>query len=748
MSEPNKETAAENPPATSPTATAAPATATPRRRGKPTGWRKWLYRLASMTLVPALLFGVLELALRLGGYGYPTDFFLAGSRTERAGLLIDNPGFGRWVFPYDLDRRPQPLPFVFPAVKTAGTYRVFVLGESAAMGFPDPSSSFARALETMLRARYPDTRFEVINASMVAINSHVVRQIALQCLRRQPDLLVVHLGNNEVVGPFGAAGVLGPFSPSLGVIRTNLWVKTTRFGQLLNALIQSFKSDGQRPRAWDGMAMFQGSHVAADDSRLPRIHGHLRDNLQDICSAGTAAGVPVIVCTIPVNLKDCAPFGSQHAAGLGTERTEAWDTAYGDGARLEGAKKFTEALRRFEEAAQVDDRFADLAFRRARCHAALGQTADAKKHYARARDLDTLRFRSDTKINETIRSVAAARAADGVYLADAERAFEEAAPAGIPGEEFFLEHVHMNFKGNYLVARTVFKAIADIAPAALGARAEKNVAPLSEGECGARLAHTEWNAFKIETQIEGMMVMPPFNGQLDRAERKQRWKAKLDGMRQRLGPEGLEKAIAEYRKAVAAADEDWMLRMNFGQLLTEYGDVEGAEAQYLTVLEQFRHCFAAHYKLGLVLVRAGRVPEAVAHYRQALRLNPGYPEVNFALAEALAVQGKTDAAVALYEAQSLKESKRAPALVALGGFLTRVGRFKEARVRLTEALELEPENVRAHTHLGDTALKEGHRDEAIRHYETALRLQPEWPDMRGYLAKLKSEGGRAPNAPK
>ena len=44
---------------------------------------------------------------------------------------------------------------------------------------------------------------------MVAINSHVALPIARQCAERQPDLLVVHLGNNEVVGPFGAAGVLG-----------------------------------------------------------------------------------------------------------------------------------------------------------------------------------------------------------------------------------------------------------------------------------------------------------------------------------------------------------------------------------------------------------------------------------------------------------------------------------------------------------------------------------------------------------
>ena len=46
--------------------------------------------------------------------------------------------------------------------------RIFVLGESAAQGIPDPSSSFARIAEVMLRDWYPDRRFEVINTAMTA----------------------------------------------------------------------------------------------------------------------------------------------------------------------------------------------------------------------------------------------------------------------------------------------------------------------------------------------------------------------------------------------------------------------------------------------------------------------------------------------------------------------------------------------------------------------------------------------------
>src|SRR5438132_8257259 len=134
MSKPNKQKGEPIP------AVARPATAPPTA-GKPTGWRKWLYRLAAMTVVPALVFGLLELGLRIGGYGYSTDFFLDGTETERAGVWIDNPHFGRWVFPRGLDRTP--VPFALLKDKPVGTYRIFVLGESAAMGLPEPSFSFA-----------------------------------------------------------------------------------------------------------------------------------------------------------------------------------------------------------------------------------------------------------------------------------------------------------------------------------------------------------------------------------------------------------------------------------------------------------------------------------------------------------------------------------------------------------------------------------------------------------------------------
>ena len=46
------------------------------------------------------------------------------------------------------------------------------------------------------------------------------------------------------------------------------------------------------------------------------------------------------------------------------------------------------------------------------------------------------------------------------------------------------------------------------------------------------------------------------------------------------------------------------------------------------LLASVEHCAEAHYNLGSVLSVQGKVPEAIAHYEQALRLNPDYAEAH------------------------------------------------------------------------------------------------------------------------
>ncbi len=117
----------------------------------------------------------LEGALRLAGYGYRTPFFVS---REVAGysVWVENWQFGWRFMSRTLARSPRPL--AMPQQKAADTTRIFVMGESAALGIPAPGYGFSRILGVLLRERFPDRKFEVINVSVVAINSHVILLIA------------------------------------------------------------------------------------------------------------------------------------------------------------------------------------------------------------------------------------------------------------------------------------------------------------------------------------------------------------------------------------------------------------------------------------------------------------------------------------------------------------------------------------------------------------------------------------------
>src|SRR6185436_17411076 len=74
--------------------------------------------------------------------------------------------------------------------------------------------------------------FEVINLGITAINSHVIVPITRECARRDGDIWIIYMGNNEMVGPFGAATVFGSRAPPMWLLRLNLALQKLRLGQM------------------------------------------------------------------------------------------------------------------------------------------------------------------------------------------------------------------------------------------------------------------------------------------------------------------------------------------------------------------------------------------------------------------------------------------------------------------------------------------------------------------------------------
>ena len=521
-------------------------------RERTSGWRLWVLRIGIGIFAPLLLLGLVEAGLRIFGVGYSTDVTVPCTIQGHPAACY-NLFFAAPFFPPGMIKTPQM--YAIPAVKSPETFRIFVLGESAAMGDPEPSFGFSRYLEVMLRERYPAIKFEIVNTGSVAINSHVVLPIAKGLAKQSPDLFIIYSGNNEVVGPYGPGTALTAGGMNLAVIRGNIFYHSTRIGQLLTQV-------GTQKREWGGMAMFLDKQVRASSPLMKYAYENYDQNLRETIAVARQAGAKVIVSTVATNLNDCAPFASLHREGLGADELRSWTELVQQGAEQENAGSYAEALKLYLSAAGIDSEYAELEFRIARCLRALGDYSAARKHFLRARDLDTLRFRADTRINEINRSVALSSA--GVDLVDADAIFAKESLGGTPGSVLVYEHVHMTPHGNYLLARAMLAQIEKYIPAAAEHPAAGEAVP-SEADCERWLAFTRHDRARVAAEMLRRLQEPPFTNQLNHTEQLLRLAVQAENSYEEPSD-----TAAQYQWAIGRRPDDRLLHFNFGLFLSPY----------------------------------------------------------------------------------------------------------------------------------------------------------------------------------
>lgn len=658
--------------------------------------RIWLLRIVVMVAAPAAALLLLELVLRVVGFGHPTSFFVP---IDGGPQYTTNLHYGLRFFPAHLAR--WPVPCVLEKAKPPGVYRVFVVGGSAAQGMPDQSFAFCRVLQVMLETAYPQQRFEVINAAMTAINSHVVREIVRDCAGFEPDLFVVYMGNNEVVGPYGPGTVFAGFLENQSMIRLSIAVRRLRMAQLIETLASSMSSR----QAWRGMEMFVPHRVPAHDPRLRQTYQYLRANVQDIIDAANTAGADVVACTVATNLTDCPPFMSVHRPGISPTQLADWQIAFDRGAALEANGDCEEAIEQYQQAMAIDDAFAELRYRLGRCYLGLSRTADAHRLFVEARDLDALRFRADSQVNGILRQA-------GAITADVARALPNA------GHQWLYEHVHMNFAGNYEVAKSIFESIAHL----LG---EPDAALPDVRQCAAQLGLTDWHRWNLATLMREMTARAPFTLQLGHEADQARQRAQLAALKNALDNSVvMRRMIAQSAAAMDQRSDDLQLRRQLALLLTHAGDNHRAAQLWQGLLERVPGWAPWQGELGKVLTMLGRENEAIAILRDAVSTMPHDTALLTNLGVALVKVGRLDEAQDVLQRSLALEPDHLATLNNLGLVLSALGRFDEALPIYRRAVELDANNANLHCSLGLLYREMGDRAKAQQHIKKALAIRP------------------------
>jgi tetratricopeptide (TPR) repeat protein len=333
----------------------------------------------------------------------------------------------------------------------------------------------------------------------------------------------------------------------------------------------------------------------------------------------------VILATLGSNLKEFPPLGSLHKTGLETSQVAAWDKAFDEGIKQERDGNIHDALRHYDQALALDASHAELAFRAAQCHFALGSTSQAMSLFVNARDLDAMQFRSDTSINEAVRQVASRYSSEQLSLCDLDQALRQGdtnRQFSIPGLDYFHDHVHFRFDGDYYSARSFFPLVTNQLSHRLPQLAIRATPVLTREECARRLGLTLWDEIQLLAPAVELTRKPPFLDQADHVQRQTSAEQWLLQEQKRLKTIPASQYLQTYEYAIRLAPDDWMLKHNYAVLLNAMDEKKAAAKQMEQVVRTLPHAEAFHVAFGYLLADAGRLKEAEEQFATALKLRP------------------------------------------------------------------------------------------------------------------------------
>ena len=400
-------------------------------------------------LSPALFLALLETALALSGFTVPRyEGFGDPGRYWIAWQVEGQPaGFSR-ALPRAWRQRPEPLP-VFLADKPANGYRVFVLGESSVKGDPYETGSFTDWLRLRLTAMLPSRSVEVVNAGNSGWHATDVRLLLQECLSHRPDLLIWMVGHNEFV-PHNVltlrAELLAPLSHAVSG-----WFWRSRTVNWLSERLPSLS----RHRA---LACQPADGEPVFGPERPLLEQRFRQATAGAVADARAAGVPIVLCTLPRNVREWPPAISTYSDSLRRDpaRKAQWDEAYARGSAALEQGDGASALAELAPAVALDPTPAKLQFARGRAFEALGMDPPARACFLLALTLDGGPMRAQDWVERAIRDVAAET---GAPLVDLQPLFDDAGQLGLAGLELLCDNCHPNFAGHELIASEILRVL-------------------------------------------------------------------------------------------------------------------------------------------------------------------------------------------------------------------------------------------------------------------------------------------------
>jgi tetratricopeptide (TPR) repeat protein len=317
----------------------------------------------------------------------------------------------------------------------------------------DPrNGNYAKRLADEVADGHPEIRAEAINCGGMCYASYRLVGVVEEVLGYDPDVVIVMSGNNEFLEPRHYGKLMSEDSIRRVKDReANVGAPILyrlRLGQLIATLIESARPETALPSG-DKVAfgeMIPERYIVRDDEERRLTLAHYARNLNRMADLCEEKGVPIVLCTVPTNLRDFAPFRTEPYAGISAEQARR---RLNRAVNLFEAERYEECLAACRKELVLDERAAVFHFMAAQALLKLGRNEEAKEHFVKARDHDAFPHRTTSEFNEKVREIARRR---GLPLYDAEREFRNASPNGTPGKSLFKDQCHPNQVGHDMIA--------------------------------------------------------------------------------------------------------------------------------------------------------------------------------------------------------------------------------------------------------------------------------------------------------
>jgi protein O-mannosyl-transferase len=178
-----------------------------------------------------------------------------------------------------------------------------------------------------------------------------------------------------------------------------------------------------------------------------------------------------------------------------------------------------------------------------------------------------------------------------------------------------------------------------------------------------------------------------------------------------------------------------LARLNLGELYGKTGKIENAIAQWKAALKIDSSLLPAHFNLGTAYMMTDKLQLAENAFKHCLKLNNRYEPALFNLAKVYQRQGKWEESTRQFKNFLKVIGPRSSAYAEIGFNFIQQTDWKNAQIFFEKSVSLQPGNLNARISLAETFVNLGQVNKARELFQAILKMRPD-PDQKEAVNKM------------